>query len=68
MSLFSFMEETRFMRPNQKVICKYCNGMKMTAETSKASEYVDLSDIVLPFPKTDTSPNKTKSNFVQQLF
>ena len=42
--------------------------MKMTAETSKASEYVDLSDIVLPLPKTDTSPNKTKSNFVQQLF
>jgi hypothetical protein len=53
---------------NSKLIYKYCNGTKMTAETSKASDYVSLIDIVVPLPKTDTPPNKTKSNCVQQLF
>jgi hypothetical protein len=43
MSLFSFREETRFMRPTQRVICRYCNGMKITAETLKASEYVKVT-------------------------
>jgi hypothetical protein len=67
MNLFSFREETRFMRPTQRVICKYCNGKKIRAETSKASEYISLSDVIVPLPKTDTPTSKTKSNCVKQL-